>query len=53
MKSGISLKQRLRMYLVNKRLYQAIVVVPSFAADSDAKQDAFFESFALLKDAGK
>jgi hypothetical protein len=54
-KSGISLKQRLRMYLVNKRLYQAIVVVPSMASDSEAQQDAFFESFALLssKDAGK
>jgi hypothetical protein len=54
-KSGISLKQRLRMYLVNKRLYQAIVVVPSIGSASEAEQDAFFESFTLLsgKDAGK
>ncbi len=47
-KSGINLRQRLRMYIVKSRLYQTIAVSPTFAPQPADEQD-FLDSFTLLK----
>ena len=48
--SGIKMRQRLRVVLVLGRLYQVILVTPSWAGSNQTEQ-AFFDSFCLTPDA--
>lgn len=49
--SGITMRQRARVILVDGRLYQLVVVAPSWSGATAVEQD-FFDSFELLRDAG-
>ncbi len=49
--SGITMRQRVRVFLVDGRLYQLIVVAPSWSGATVVEQD-FFDSFKLLGDGG-
>lgn len=49
--SGITMRQRVRVFLVDGRLYQLIVVAPSWSGATVVEQD-FFDSFKLLADGG-
>jgi hypothetical protein len=49
--SGIKMRQKVRVYLVDGRLYQLIVAAPVWSG-ATAIEDEFFDSFNLLTDAG-
>jgi hypothetical protein len=49
--SGITMRQRVRVLLVSGRLYQLIVVAPTWSGATAVEQE-FFDSFKLLGDAG-
>ncbi|MDF2698431.1 MAG: hypothetical protein K0S65_6815 [Labilithrix sp.] len=49
--SGIKMRQKVRVLLVDGRLYQVVVVAPVWSG-ATAIEDEFFESFNLLTDAG-
>jgi hypothetical protein len=49
--SGITMRQRVRVFLVDGRLYQLIVVAPSWSGATVVEQE-FFDSFRLLGDGG-
>ena len=49
--SGIAMRQRVRVYLVDGRVYQLIVVAPTWSGASASEQE-FFDSFKLLRDGG-
>jgi len=49
--SGITMRQRVRVLLVSGRLYQLIVVAPSWSGATVMEQE-FFDSFTLLSDGG-
>jgi hypothetical protein len=49
--SGITMRQRVRVFLVDGRLYQLIVVAPSWSGATVVEQE-FFDSFKLFGDAG-
>lgn len=49
--SGITMRQRVRVFLVDGRLYQLIVVAPSWSGATVVEQQ-FFDSFNLLGDGG-
>lgn len=49
--SGITMRQRVRVFLVDGRLYQLIVVAPSWSGATVVEQE-FFDSFKLLGDGG-
>ena len=49
--SGIAMRQRVHAYVVDGRLYQLIVVAPTWSGANSREQD-FFDSFRLLADAG-
>jgi len=47
--SGILMRQRIHLYVVDGRLYQIIVVMPSWSGATAVEQD-FLDSFALVGD---
>jgi hypothetical protein len=49
--AGITMRQRVRVLLVGGRLYQLLVVAPTWSGATAVEQD-FFDSFKLLGDAG-
>ncbi|MCL2778301.1 MAG: hypothetical protein FWD73_09880 [Polyangiaceae bacterium] len=49
--SGIRMRQRIHLYVVNGCLYQVIVIAPSWSGAADAEQD-FLDSFSLVDGPG-
>lgn len=49
--SGITMRQRVRVFLVGGRLYQLIVVAPTWSGATVVEQE-FFDSFKLVNDGG-
>ena len=45
------MRQRVRVYLVDGRVYQLIVVAPTWSGASASEQE-FFDSFKLSRDGG-